>query len=100
MGRRTSPKVPVIPSAFSIDLGCSPHFTATYKKDFVSQSTSLDVFYKRAYRMVEGSAYVFHALGHCGVVIVRVHVPNEVSAYRDEPSTPFRQPSGKQQELP
>ena len=49
--------------------------------------------------MIEGTTDVIHALGHGGVVVVGVHVPDEVGAYGYEACPPFRQSSGQQEKF-
>ena len=90
---------PVLPTALGVHLGRAAHLTAADEQDFVAQPARLNVLDERAHRMVERRADVAHALDHCGVVRVGVHVPHEVGGDGDEARAALSQAPGEQQQL-
>ena len=90
---------PVVAPRLGIDLGCAAHLAAANEQNLIPQSARLDVFDECAYGVVKWPANVAHALDHRGVVLIGVHVPDEVGGDGDEAGAALGQPPREQHQL-
>ena len=74
----------MITSPFCIDFGGPSHLACDHEHDAIVKAAGFEIFNQGTDRVVQGPAHVLHALFNCGVVIVGMHIPDEIGCDRDK----------------
>ena len=90
---------PVVAAPLGVDPRGPAHLAAGDQQDLLVEPAGVQVLDEGREGVVEGRAHVAHPLDHRRVVLVGVHVPDEVGRHRDEAAAALAEPAGQEQQL-